>query len=85
MDYQVLFNSAFAIILLLLGWGMRALYDSIGSLRNTDADIHSKVNELAVALPTEYVHKNDFREMTKELFSKLDRIETKLDSKADKH
>lgn len=83
-DYQILFNSAFAVILLGVGWLMRVLFDTITDLRKKDQDIYDKVSDLAVTIPENYVHKSDFRELNDRIFDKLDRIEAKLDHKQDK-
>ena len=83
-DYQVLFNSSFAVILLGVGWLMRVLFETIKDLRDQDKDIYDKVSDLAVTIPENYVHKSDFRELNDRIFVKLDRIENKLDQKQDK-
>ena len=83
-DYQVLFNSSFAVILLGVGWLMRVLFETIKELRDKDQDIYDKVSSLAVTIPENYVHKSDFRDLNERIFDKLDSIENKLDHKADK-
>lgn len=83
-DYQILFNAAFGLILLIIGWGMRVLFETIRDLRDKDQTIYDKVSNLAVTIPQNYVHKNDFKQLSDRLFDKLDRIESKLSDKVDK-
>lgn len=84
MDYQALFNAAFAVLLMVAGWVMKGVFDALRELRVKDDAIAHEVHSLAVAMPINYVHKNDFKELTEAMFRKLDRIEDKLDGKADK-
>jgi len=69
---------------MVIGWIMKNVFDAITELRRTDQDMAKEVNKLAVTLPENYVHKNDFKDFSEMLFNKLDRIEGKLDHKADK-
>ena len=84
MDYQVLFNIAFAIAGFFGGWVLNNLSKSIERL---DSDVR--------AMPHPYVSKDDWREAMKEMkdvmrsgFDKidgtLDNIFKKLDKKEDK-
>ena len=84
MDYQILLNSAFGALMLVMGWIMKIVFDAITELRTQDNHISNQISDLAVELPKNYVHKNDFKDLTESLFRKLDRIEDKIDSKADK-
>jgi len=83
-DYQLLFNVAFSVILMGAGWLMRVLFDTIRDLRSKDQDIYDKVSVLSVTLPENYVSKRDFKDLNDRIFDKLDRIENKIDTKADK-
>ncbi len=83
-DYQILFNSAFAALLLIIGWIMRAMFETLRDLRRKDQDIYDKVSTLAVQIPEKYVLKTEMSKLVDRLFDKLDRIENKIDTKADK-
>ncbi len=83
-DYQILFNSAFAALLLIIGWIMRAMFETLRDLRRKDQDIYDKVSTLAVQIPEKYVLKTEMSKLVDRLFDKLDRIEHKIDTKADK-
>lgn len=78
MDYQILFNAAFAFVMLLLGWGMRVLHDAIKELRSSDRMVANKLSELSIELPKSYVSKADQDVLMNRIFDKLDRIEDKL-------
>ncbi len=81
MDTQTIINVIGGLLLSIIGWLARQLWDAVQKLR---ADIH----KLELELPKHYVHKDDFVEAMKELRSDLskgfDRIYDKLDGKADK-
>jgi len=63
---------------------MRVLFETIKDLRDKDQKIYDKVSGLAVTLPENYVSKRDFKDLNDRIFDKLDRIENKIDTKADK-
>jgi hypothetical protein len=77
MDYQVLFNIAFAIIGVLGGWFLRIIWDSIKGLTADLKELEAKSSET-------YARRDDMRLLHEALFKKLDRIEDKLDRKVDK-
>ena len=83
-DYQMLFNVSFSVVLMGAGWLMRVLFETIKDLRDKDQKIYDKVAGLAVTLPENYVSKRDFKDLNDRIFDKLDRIENKIDTKADK-
>ncbi len=69
MDYQVLFNIAFAVVGILGGWVLNRIYSAIDKL---DADVRQ--------IPVNYVQKDDFniamREMKTDIrdgFAQVDR------------
>jgi hypothetical protein len=84
MDYQELYNTAIGVILLLLGWGMRILWETLKELKDADRDLAEKVGRMEVLVAGEYVKKSDFDTIMLRLFEKLDHIEAKIDKKADK-
>ena len=84
MDATLFLQSALLLIQFLFGWLVKALFDRIKSLENRDANLTEKISELAVAMPTQYVAKNEFQKMGDDIFAALRRIEDKIDTKADK-
>lgn len=84
MDQQQLFNVLFALVGVLGGWWMKAMWEAIKSLEQADKALGSQVADLKVLVAGEYVRTEQFDSMGKAIFAKLDRIEDKLDGKADK-
>lgn len=84
MDQQQLFNVLFALVGVLGGWWMKAMWEAIKSLEQADKALGNQVADLKVLVAGEYVRTEQFDSMVKAIFAKLDRIEDKLDGKADK-
>jgi hypothetical protein len=84
MDQQQLFNVLFAIVGVLGGWWMKAMWEAVKDLEMADHALSNQVADLKVLVAGGYVRTEQFDSMSKAIFSKLDRIEDKLDGKADK-
>lgn len=84
MDNQQLFNVLFAIVGVLGGWWMKAMWEAVKSLEQADKQLASQVGELRVLVAGGYVKTEQFDGLSKAIFAKLDRIEDKLDLKVDK-
>lgn len=84
MDQQQLFNVLFALVGVLGGWWMKAMWEAIKSLDQSDKILNSNINDLKVLVAGQYVRQDSFDKLSQALFGKLDRIEDKLDGKADK-
>lgn len=84
MDQQQLFNILFAIVGVLGGWWMKAIWEALKDLEKADKELEAKVSSLHVLVAGGYVKTEQFDSMSKAIFTKLDRIEDKLDGKADK-
>lgn len=84
MDQQQLFNVLFAIVGVLGGWWMKAMWEAVKDLEGADHALSNQVADLKVLVAGGYVRTEQFDSMSKAIFSKLDRIEDKLDGKADK-
>lgn len=80
MEPQSLFNTIVALCGCLGGWLLKMIYDSIKELRERDAVIETRVNEIQ----TEYVRREDFRDAVNDIKMILNRIDMKIDSKVDK-
>ena len=63
-----------AAILGVMGWIIKRQRDDIDKLK-------SDLSTLKETLPKEYLMKSDFNDFKDELFKRLDRIETKIDTK----
>lgn len=82
MEPQSLFNVGLGLIAFLGGWVMKNLQDSMKSLRESDDRLATKVQAIEVLVAGQYVKRDDFDKSITALFAKLDKIEGKLDMKA---
>lgn len=83
MDQQM-FNIMFAIAGALGGWWMKAMWEALKDLQKADNHLAAEVSDLKVLVAGQYVKAETFEKLTAAIFTKLDRIEDKLDGKADK-
>lgn len=84
MDTQTIINIGIGLIGTLGGWVLNSLKGSIEALQKADANLTAKVQEIEVLVAGQYVKRDDLDKLTSALFTKLDRIEVKIDGKADK-
>lgn len=83
-DYQTFFNISVTLIGFLGGWVLNSLKSSIDALHKADADLTIKVQSVEVLVAGSYVKRDDLDKLSAALFAKLDKIDAKLDGKADK-
>ncbi len=84
MNEQQFFNVAFAIIGALGGWWMRVMWQSLKELEQQDSKLADKVGSMEVLVAGQYVKRDDMNRDIATIFAKLDRIEDKINKKADK-
>ena len=84
MDFQDAFNILIGFVMTIFGWFLRVSWDSLKSLQEQDRALADKVARIEVLVAGEYVKKDEFDRAIERLFDKLDHIEMKIDSKADK-
>ncbi len=84
MDLQLAFNIVVALAAFLGGWVLNSLRTSIDNLQKADTSLTTKVQAIEVLVAGSYVKRDDMDRLTSALFAKLDKIEAKLDGKADK-
>jgi hypothetical protein len=95
MDIQTGFNIALALVAFFGGMWVKNLSDAMADLKMTDKELAKEVHEIKTLVAGQYATRNelqalalsskdDIKNLTEALFGKLDRIESKLDSKADK-
>lgn len=84
MNEQQFFNAAFAIIGALGGWWMRVMWQSLKELEQQDSKLADKVGNIEVLVAGQYVKRDDMNRDIATIFAKLDRIEDKINKKADK-
>ncbi len=83
-NFQMFFNIAITLIGFLGGWVLNSLKSSIEALQKADASLTKEVQKIEVLVAGSYVKRDDLDKLSDVLFAKLDRIEAKLDHKADK-
>ncbi len=81
---QQLFNIVFGVAGALGGWWMKAMWDSLKDLQAADRSLAQEVGSLHILVAGNYVRTDTFEKSFGAIFSKLDRIEDKIDLKADK-
>jgi hypothetical protein len=81
---QSFLNWAMGIVNLLLGFLLNALWQAVKDLQKADTILADKVAAVDKVVAGDYVRRDEFNDMHKALFQKLDRIEDKVDRKADR-
>lgn len=84
MEPQVIINILAGLVTFFFGWWMKALSDSMKELHEADRKLADKIAAIEVLVAGAYVKRDDFDKSLQAIFHKLDRIEDKLDGKADK-
>lgn len=77
MELQTIINGLLSVVLAGIGWAARELWGAVKNLRED-------LQKIEVALPTNYVRKDEFAEGIKEIKGMLEKIFDRLDHKADK-
>lgn len=77
MSDQGIINVIIGVILSVLGWFARQLWDAVQTLKDD-------MKELEVELPTHYLRKDEFESRLDKIETMLERIFDKLDNKVDK-
>lgn len=81
---QSIFNIVIGIAGTLGGWWMKAMWEAVKDLKTADQELANQVSDLKVLVAGDYVRREMFDHLSDAIFTKLDRIENKLDHKADK-
>ena len=81
---QTVFNIALAITGFLGGWVLKVIWDAVRDLQEADRNLVDKVSTIEIMVAGNYMSKSDFDKIAIAIFAKLDKIEDKLDKKADK-
>ena len=68
----------------LIGFLLNVVWQAVKDLQKADKILADRVSEIEVLVAGSYITKTDFTNVTDAIFRKLDRIEDKLDGKADK-
>lgn len=81
---QVIINWLLGGFGTLIGFLLNAVWQAVKDLQKTDKELAEKVSTIEVLVAGSYVKYDQFDALRSALFSKLDRIEEKLSTKADK-
>lgn len=84
MENQALFNMIFTVCGALGGFVLKAVWDGLKELREADSSLADKVQKIEVLVAGQYIKREDFSKTITVLFEKLDKIDAKLDQKANK-
>lgn len=82
---QAAFNIAVGLAAFLGGYVLRSIGESLRSLTDADAIVMAKIQQIELLVAGQYVTHSEMEKLSAALFSKLDKIENKLDMKADKN
>lgn len=81
---QFVFNVLISLVMFLGGWVLNSVKSSIEHLQRADRTLTEKLQGVELLVAGNYVKKDDLQHTIEAIFKKLDRIEGKLDTKADK-
>lgn len=84
MDAQTLLNWAFGLTAFFGGIWVRGIADSLKELKHVDNELASKVQSIEILVAGTYVKRDELAQLGNAIFAKLDKIENKIDQKADK-
>lgn len=84
MDLQTAFNIVLGLVAFLGGFIVRVMWQALQDLQTADKALTEKVHAIETLVAGHYVGKDEFMRAIEAVFTKLDRIEDKVDGKADK-
>lgn len=77
-------HSLITIAVGVVGYILKILWDAVRDLQRDDENLLSKLNDLQVAIASDYAKREELRAEFKMFREALERIENKLDQKVDK-
>lgn len=87
-DWQYLFNVAVGFVGAGLGWWLNTVWSTVKDLQHADRELAEKVGRIETLVAGNYVTKVEFGEYLRgfeaRIVGRLDRIDDKLDGKADR-
>lgn len=84
VDFQLLFNIAFALACAAGGWILNVMWNAIKDMQKSDKELVEKVAAVEVLVAGQYVTKAELNGTMERIERMFERIENKLDSKVDK-
>ena len=77
-------NMIIAGLLSAISFILKVVWDGLRELQKADVELTGQIGRVRLMMSDSYIKKEDFDRMANALFAKLDKIENKLDGKADK-
>ena len=84
IDPQWIINGLFGLLMFSLGYILNGVRQSVADLHDQDMRLADKVSGIEVLVAGTYVKRDEMDKLSDAIFKKLDRIENKIDAKADK-
>ena len=85
MDAQTIINILIGAVGSLVGWVLKGIKEDMKDLQSAGKSLTVKVQEIELLVVGDYVKNDHLEKLSDAIFTKLDRIETKLDRKVDKN
>ena len=82
METQTVINAVIGVIGTIIGALLKAVWDAVKDLQKADKDLAKDVGSLQVLVAGDYIRRDEFSKIVETLFAKLDKIDAKLDTKA---
>ena len=80
VDFQVLFNVAISLASFFGGWIFKRNFEMIDTQEAKIDEVRTSVHNIEVNLPSKYVNKEDLNTFVKQINSRFDKIDDKLDN-----
>lgn len=84
MDFQILFNIAVGLAAFFGGITFASIMRRIDKLEETDGKLVTSINAIQVTVATQGTQRTEDSKKLDSIFEKLEKIDEKLDRKADK-
>lgn len=75
----------FGLIIAIFGWFFRQIISNIEQLKSADVKLSDRFYQLELLVSGEYIKRSEFKGLLEAVFSKLDKISEKLDTKQDRN
>ena len=81
MDFQDGFNVVLTAFGFVCGFLLKSVWEAVKDLQNADKELVTRISEVEVLVAGSYIKREDMESISRAIFSKLDRIDAKLDTK----
>lgn len=84
VDIQTILNMVFGALLVISGWIIRIVYDTMKDLQKVDKELTDELGEIKILVAGNYITRPEFDKKLDAMFRKLDEIHTLVHNKADR-